>query len=262
MSPAADQRPVVIIVDDPPWQAEAARLLDEAGLSVRRVADRDRYIDQLVETRPALVLVDGDMPGWRWWVVTAKVRQETRRIPLIVIAAHAAHAGEAIDTGADRFLLADSLAADLLPTITQAARMPSESQQARLDCQCSRPMPSLGLEGIARFNAGDYYGQHDLFETLWIAEPGPVRDLYRAILQIGVAYHHITQGNSRGALKMLRRSAQWLAVLPDVCQGVDVRQLRADAAAVEAALRALSASGSARVDPRKLPPLRTVDSVS
>ena len=111
---------------------------------------------------------------------------------------------------------------------------------------------------IARFNAGDYYDQHDFFEALWMAEPGPVRDLYRAILQVGVAYHHITQGNPRGALKMLRRSAQWFASLPDVCQGVDVRQLREDAAAVEAALRAADGADFDAAEWLPLPPLRTI----
>jgi hypothetical protein len=63
-----------------------------------------------------------------------------------------------------------------------------------------------------------------------------VRDLYRAILQVGVAYYQVTRGNLRGARKMLLRSIQWLALLPDVCQGVDVAQLRHDANAVRAEL--------------------------
>ncbi|HMM29335.1 MAG TPA: DUF309 domain-containing protein [Aggregatilineaceae bacterium] len=262
MSFTSDRRPIAILVGDPAWQVEAAHLLDEAGLSVWRVTDQAGYIDRLVEAHAALVLVDGDAQDWRWWVAAAKVRQETRRIPVFVIATGAARAAEALSAGADRFLTADSLVSDLPPAIVQAARVPDESRQARLDCQCAEPMPPLGQQGIARFNAGDYYGQHDLFEALWMAEPGPVRDLYRAILQVGVAYHHITQGNLRGALKMLRRSAQWLAVLPDACQGVDVRQLRADAAAVEAALRALLSSTGPEIDPKRLPPLRTLDGAS
>ncbi len=42
-----------------------------------------------------------------------------------------------------------------------------------------------------------------------MAESGPVRDLYRAILQVGVAYYHITRGNHAGGLRMLRRCVQW-----------------------------------------------------
>jgi predicted metal-dependent hydrolase len=98
--------------------------------------------------------------------------------------------------------------------------------------------------GIEKFNAGEYYAQHDLLEAQWMAEIRPIRDLYRAILQVGVAYYHITRGNYRGAHKMLLRSVQWLAILPDVCQGVDIRQLREDSAQVRAALETLPEGAS------------------
>jgi hypothetical protein len=65
---------------------------------------------------------------------------------------------------------------------------------------------------------------------------GPVRDLYRAILQIGISYFQIERGNYRGAVKMLLRVRQWLAPLPAVCQGVDVSRLREDVERVYATL--------------------------
>ena len=74
-------------------------------------------------------------------------------------------------------------------------------------------------------------------------EPGPVRQLYQGVLQVGIAYYQITRGNGRGALKMLLRSIQWLAPLPDVCQGINVAQLRADAAAVRAELERVGEDG-------------------
>jgi len=257
----AAQRPVAVIIGAPAWADEATRALTDAGLQTLSFNDRERYIDDLIDAHPALILVDAAAPDWTWWVTTPKVRQETRRIPLIVVSPDPASKPVALGAGADRFLQTESLADSLPGAIEALARMPDAAQQEALACQCAEPMPSLGQEGIARFNSGDYYGQHDLFEMLWMAEPGPVRDLYRAILQVGVAYHHIRQGNPRGALKMLRRSAQWFARLPDVCQGVDVRRLREDAGSVEAALRALSEADLAAFDPDRwppLPPLRTV----
>lgn len=98
--------------------------------------------------------------------------------------------------------------------------------------QCAEPLPDAARAAIALFNAGEYYAQHDAFELLWAAEPRPIRDLYRAILQVGVAYYQITRGNERGGWKMLKRAERWLAPLPPVCQGVDVAALTADAAAV------------------------------
>lgn len=94
---------------------------------------------------------------------------------------------------------------------------------------CDEPLCDEALKGIALFNSGEYYAQHDIFEALWANTDAPVRMLYKAILQVGVGYYQIQQGNLRGAIKMLRRADKWLAQLPDVCRGVDVRQLRQDA---------------------------------
>jgi predicted metal-dependent hydrolase len=101
---------------------------------------------------------------------------------------------------------------------------------------CAQPLPPQAREAIALFNAGDYYAQHDLLELLWAQTADPVRELYRAILQVGIAYYHIDGGNARGAHKMLRRALRWMETLPAVCQGVDVAGLKHDA---EAALREL-----------------------
>ncbi len=98
---------------------------------------------------------------------------------------------------------------------------------------CDQPLPDLAREAIERFNAGDYYAQHDLLELLWKQTEGAIRELYRAILQVGIAYYHITEGNRRGALKMLQRAFRWLAGLPAVCQGVDLVDLKQNAEAVQ-----------------------------
>ena len=84
---------------------------------------------------------------------------------------------------------------------------------------------------------------------------GPVRDLYRAILQVGVAYYQIERGNYRGAVKMLQRSVQWLYHLPDSCQGIDVARLRRDSYAVRAALQRLGPERFAEFDRALLKPL-------
>jgi hypothetical protein len=79
-------------------------------------------------------------------------------------------------------------------------------------------------------------------------ETGPVRELYRAILQVGVAYYHVSRGNHEGGLKMLRRTVQWFAQLPDLCQGIDVRQLREDANQIRMALQAVNPANTLEFD--------------
>ena len=130
---------------------------------------------------------------------------------------------------------------------------------AQLDCECQESLPPLGLEAVALFNTGEYHAQHDLFEELWRQTPSPVRDLYQGTLQVGIAYYQITRGNHRGALKMLHRSARWLAPLPDVCQGIDVKQLREDSVVVRAALEKMKPEEIANFDRSLLKPVQMVE---
>jgi predicted metal-dependent hydrolase len=96
---------------------------------------------------------------------------------------------------------------------------------------CAESPPALLLEGIAQFNRGEYFEQHETLELLWMAERRDVRRLYQGILQIGVAFHHLRRLNHHGTVYMLTRGAGYLAPFAPRCQGVDVRALLADAAA-------------------------------
>ena len=96
---------------------------------------------------------------------------------------------------------------------------------------CNESPPPELLEGIAQFNRGEYFEQHETLELLWRAEPREVRRLYQGILQIGVAFHHLRRLNHHGTVYMLTRGAGYLAPFAPTCQNVDVDALLADAAA-------------------------------
>ena len=57
-----------------------------------------------------------------------------------------------------------------------------------------------------------------------------MRDLYRGILQIGVACLQIERGNAAGALKLIDRATRWLQPFRPVCQTVQVERLLTDTA--------------------------------
>jgi predicted metal-dependent hydrolase len=202
-----------------------------------RCPDPPGYLNALIDRFPALIVTDGEAANWRFWILAPKKEQATRRVPVLSVTGSDDRAAAARAAGADLALLASDLVR-LPDLVLQHARTLDAATLDWLRHQCVEPLPPEARAGIAEFNAGAYYRQHDLFEALWMAEPGPVRELYRAILQVGVAYYHLTRGNRAGAIKMLRRTAQWFAVLPDVCRGVDVRLLREDARRVRAVLEA------------------------
>ncbi len=121
--------------------------------------------------------------------------------------------------------------------------------------QCAEMPPPLVLKGLHEFNAGEYFECHETLETAWRGEPGPVRDLYRAVLQVGLGYYQIRRANYTGARKMFLRAERWLANLPDRCQGIDVSRLRSDAVAARAHLEMLGPARIAEFDRTLLKPV-------
>ena len=231
--------PKIVITGSPDWAGPISERLVEAGYEPVRYTDTDRYLHRLTEDHAALVLVDGAGDDWEFFTTSPKVNAATRRIPVVVIAADDAIMREAYTAGADLCLRPADVEDRLGVILSEHTRQQSTGEAARLRKQCEDPLPPLARQGVEQFNNGAYYRQHDSFEELWMEETGPVRDLYRAILQVGIAYYQVERGNPRGALKMILRSIQWLNILPDVCQGVDVARLRADALRLRDALEAL-----------------------
>ncbi len=109
---------------------------------------------------------------------------------------------------------------------------------------CDDPPPPELLEGIAQFNRGEFFEQHETLERLWRAEPRDIRYLYQGILQIGVAFHHLRRLNHHGTVYMLTRGPRYLAPFAPQCRRVDVAALLRDA---EAALQAVERIGPARL---------------
>jgi predicted metal-dependent hydrolase len=110
---------------------------------------------------------------------------------------------------------------------------------------CEESPPPQLIEGIAQFNRGEYFEQHETLELLWRAESRDIRYLYQGILQIGVAFHHLRKRNHHGTVYMLTRGSRYLAPFAPRCQRVDVQHLL-DAAA--AALREVERLGPDRLD--------------
>ena len=109
---------------------------------------------------------------------------------------------------------------------------------------CQGPLHLQAIHGMELFNQGRYFEAHEALEAAWRAESGPVRDLYRAILQVGVVYLHITQYNYPGAVKVYQRCQKWLQPWPETCRGVEVGRRRQD---LEAAMTALQTLGPQRI---------------
>jgi len=231
--------PLIALIGSPPWADETARLAEAAGCRLRDFGGRSGYLARLADQQAALILIDARYPEWQHFTTSPKVNAATRRIPVVVVSDDEDLTLEAYSAGADLVLSPADLPIRLAGIIADSARLQPEEVAARLADQCDEPLPERALEGIEQFNSGEYYHQHDSFEALWMEESGPVRELYRAILQVGIAYFQVTRHNPRGAHKMILRSIQWLNMLPDMCRGVDLARLRVDAMRLRDTLESL-----------------------
>jgi predicted metal-dependent hydrolase len=121
---------------------------------------------------------------------------------------------------------------------------------------CAEPPPPQLLEGIAQFNRGEFFEQHETLELLWRAERRDLRYLYQGILQIGVAFHHLRRLNHHGTVYMLTRGPHYLAPFAPRCQGVNVAALLEDAAAALAEVERLGPARLGEFDWRLAPKVR------
>jgi FixJ family two-component response regulator len=254
------KRPIIAFVGAPARQARLAPIVESRGFALAAYAGRTGFVAWLAGEQAALIVVDGEMADWRWWVITPRVSPATRRIPVVLVADDPAQVEAARQAGVDFTIAPGRLESGLPGVIARHARVQSKGDARRIAAQCAEPLPPQAREAVELFNQGEYYRQHDLFEALWMEERGPIRDLYRAILQVGIAYYQVRRGNLRGAHKMALRSLQWLNVLPDVCRGVDVKDLRENAARLLDWLeRALPGGDPPGPEPFEFPPVRLVD---
>ncbi len=253
-TPAPHDPPVLALVNDLFFATRIADVIRGQGGAAVLAATADEF-RQGLERWPVLILLDlHAIPADEWLleVRRAKALPQSKLIPIYAFGSH-------VDTetlklarqaGCDH-VWARSRFVQELPQVVAAAIDPPVIYPEGWDDQPSE----LFLQGVALFNAGQFYKQHDVFEKHWMEDPRPIRDLYQGVLQIGVALHHVETGNYRGAVKMLRRGLPRLRSLPPVCQTLDVATLRREIRAIHDELVAL---GPEHLDQFDLEQLRAV----
>jgi predicted metal-dependent hydrolase len=97
------------------------------------------------------------------------------------------------------------------------------------------PLPEPALEpgerraferGVAQYNAGSFFECHDTLEDLWSGLRGPARDFLQGLIQVAVAFHHLSHGNPAGARSLLARALARFARYPPRYYGFDLEAHR------------------------------------
>lgn len=213
-------------------------------------------IEKLTDIHPILIIFDlnNSFVPWKDWIALIKSAPATRRIPVLCYGSHVdvEKLQVAKDAGADAVLSRSRFITDMPKLINKYAR---SFDFRAIEETCTNPLSTLAIKGFEEFNKGKYFEAHETLEQAWIEDASIGRELYRAILQISVAYLQIRRGNYRGAIKMFLRVRQWIDPLPDTCRGVNIAKLRADALRVNQVLKELGAEQISSFDISLLKPI-------
>ena len=228
------------------WVASAEQLgtheLNDRPGEPLRGGQTSELLEILTRELPELLLVDLDNTTIPWgrWLGLVKSSPATRRLPVVAFG-DPAHFALAQQMGSARVVTWAQFSAQAAELINTHAK---QIDYLAIAASCAQPLPQVAQEALALFNQGQFYEAHHGLEAAWNADDSPARDLYRALLQLAVAYLQLRRGNYRGAIKLLMRAEQWLDPLPDRCRGVDLGAARQSARVVYEQLREL---GEARI---------------
>ncbi len=78
----------------------------------------------------------------------------------------------------------------------------------------SESFPSSFWHGVEQFNQQQFYACHDTLEAIWLEATDPKRSFYQGILQIAVAFYHLSNGNWQGAVTLLGEGLNRLSRYP------------------------------------------------
>jgi len=110
--------------------------------------------------------------------------------------------------------------------------------------RCAGPSPRQLAVGIDLFNERRFFECHEVLEDIWREERDPIRYLYQGILQVGVGFHHLHNGNFRGATRLLADGVDKVRRFQPVCLGIDTARFAAES---QTSLDILVALGPDRV---------------
>ena len=214
-------------------------------------------IDQLTHWKLGLIIFDlgNSAVPWREWIPLITSVPATRRFPVLCFGSHVdvETMRVAKEAGAREVVARSRFVRDMQDLI-QKYIFVIDHEAIRESCQ--EPLSAEAIRGLEEFNRGEYFEAHESLEEAWKDDPTPGRELYRAVLQVAVAYFQIKRGNYKGAAKMFLRLRQWIEPLPDECRGVDIAQLRYSAAEVHQALLALGPERIGEFDHSLLKPVK------
>ena len=83
----------------------------------------------------------------------------------------------------------------------------------------------LFKSGLSLFNDKKFYDAHEYWEELWLEYYLEDKKFIQGLIQLTVAYYHLSTGNMKGARSLLNKSLEKMKMFSPVNRGIDVDRL-------------------------------------
>ena len=77
-------------------------------------------------------------------------------------------------------------------------------------------------QGVDLFNRLYFFEAHDVWEEIWQAERGPMRDFYKGLIHLAGGFHHYQNGNWRGSCALFTSGIGYLRPYLPGRMGIDL----------------------------------------
>ena len=83
----------------------------------------------------------------------------------------------------------------------------------------------LFIKGVELFNKKEFYDAHEYWEELWLEYYLEDKKFVQALIQLTVAYYHLSTDNKKGALSLFNKSLDKMKMFTPDNRGIDVNMI-------------------------------------
>ncbi|HJY83808.1 MAG TPA: DUF309 domain-containing protein [Candidatus Binatia bacterium] len=118
------------------------------------------------------------------------------------------------------------------------------------------PLTNALRKGVLLFNHQLFFEVHEVLEVQWVKEAGEERRFLQGLIQIAVAFYHLSNHNLRGALSLLHDGVEKISPHQPAFLGIEVQDFIAELDTCQSELLRLESEEPLHFPVEKIPRLR------
>ena len=141
-------------------------------------------------------------------------------------------------------------------TLRAEAHCRALERLSRRQTRSTREVERAIEEAACLFNEGLFFEVHEVLEAVWLKLGERPRPLLQGLIQIAVAFHHLENGNLKGALSLLREGGEKVRDYCPAHFGLELEQFLQQTDACYHSIESLGSDAFDRFDRRMIPQMQ------